>query len=72
MYGEGLENLEKTTNETLDELFRQIDEKIGKPWTVNEDLVTCFLNIILSLVGSFVNFYFNFLVDFINLLRKIL
>lgn len=50
MYGDGLEDLEKTTNEILDDLFNEIDEKNGKEWTVNEDLVACFLNIIFSLV----------------------
>lgn len=51
MYGDGLESLEGVTDSVLNEFFHHIDCKMGKEWTVNEDLVSCFLNIIFSLVN---------------------
>lgn len=51
MFGDGLDDLEKTTNQILEDLFKSIDSKNGKPYIVNEDIVACFLNIIFTLVS---------------------
>ncbi|CAD5124690.1 DgyrCDS12955 [Dimorphilus gyrociliatus] len=49
MYGEGLEDLERVTDQVLDDFFKNIDEKQGQPWVINEDIINCFVNIIFTL-----------------------
>lgn len=71
MYGDGLEDLEKAANEILNDLFFHIDNKNGKPWIVNEDLVACFLNIIFSLVSFLDHFTYGIYSDIFTISFKL-
>lgn len=51
MHGDGLEKLENVTSEILDDFFKHLDSKNDSKWTVNEDLIFCFVNIIFALVS---------------------